>query len=61
MGPGMFPFTTMAAREKPSGATMASLMVRSVTGPIAAYEPTAKAREINVERRDCFDMLGMRR
>lgn len=41
-GEGKAPLTTMAAREKPSGATSALEMTRSATGPMAANAEAAK-------------------
>ena len=43
-GPGAMPLTTTAARVKPSGATFALEITRSVTGPMPAYAEVAKSR-----------------
>ncbi len=58
-GPGKTPFTTMASRVYPSGEMAALEMVRSVTGPMAAYAlPTrpAATREVKNESLDIVDV-----
>ena len=42
--------TAMAARSNPSGLTLALVMVRSATGPIAAYADATKRRVMWVSR-----------
>ena len=49
-GPGKTPFITMAARVNPSGAMSALEMVRSVTGPMAAYAETVKRMAVKASK-----------
>ena len=43
-GPGTWPFVKTAARVNPSGVMSPSVMVRSVTGPMAASTKEAEER-----------------
>ena len=60
-GPGKTPFMTTASRVNPSGEMAALEMVRSVTGPMAAYARPTRAAVTREVKNESLDIVNTRR